>query len=350
MNENNKDKPITIEFTGERFLPNNPDAAGEIEVEHYHRYLMARKFAQGKKVLDVACGEGYGSYLLSEVASSVTGVDISEETIEHATNSYQRTGLTYLQGNAAKIPVADGSIDLVVSFETIEHHDRHEEMMLEISRVLQQDGLLIISSPDKKEYSDIPNYDNPYHVKELYLSEFETLLRKHFSNIALLGQRIKFGSIIAPLNKNESIFESFKKSDASYSDCKGIFSPMYFIAMVSNGILPSLPSGIYEEKIENANYVIGVKNIYEKSYKKMHGKNQEYLEVIEEKNKQISNLNRIVDEEFSELINEKNEIISNLERTIIEYNKEIVTHNLVFKKYKISWFYRLIKLVKKYCV
>jgi len=63
--------------------------------------------------------------------------------------------------------------DLVVSFETIEHHDEHEQMLAEVKRVLKPDGMAIISSPDKAIYTDKPEYHNSFHVKELYREEFE---------------------------------------------------------------------------------------------------------------------------------------------------------------------------------
>src|SRR6266403_4168752 len=73
--------PMEIPFTGERFLPG---CAGEIAYEHWHRYAFARRFATGKRVLDAACGEGYGTALLSKVASAVVGVDIDAATVAHA--------------------------------------------------------------------------------------------------------------------------------------------------------------------------------------------------------------------------------------------------------------------------
>ncbi len=183
-----------LEWSGERYLP---QLSGDIQLEHYHRYLLASKFAAGKKVLDIACGEGYGSNLIADVAASVIGVDISRKTIKHAKTHYHKSNLKFMQGSCADIPLKKNSVDLVVSFETIEHHDQHEEMMREIKRVLKSDGILIISSPDKKEYSDIPNYTNQFHVKELYLSEFDNLIKRRFKNVSMLGQRVKFGSLIA---------------------------------------------------------------------------------------------------------------------------------------------------------
>ena len=127
-----------MEFTGERYVP---AVGGEIRHEHLHRYAFASEFVRGKQVLDIACGEGYGSEMLARAAARVIGVDISPEAIDHATRSYgSRNGLQFLQGSAAALPLDDASIDVIVSFETIEHHAQHEEMMAEFSRVLRPTG------------------------------------------------------------------------------------------------------------------------------------------------------------------------------------------------------------------
>ena len=135
-----------LNFTGERYVPG---IKGDIEIEHLHRYALALELSKGKNVLDIASGEGYGSYLLSMLAKSVVGVDISKEAILHSSMKYIKSNLTFLCGSADRIPCESHSFDLVVSFETIEHHDKHEEMLQEIKRVLKPDGILILSSPEK---------------------------------------------------------------------------------------------------------------------------------------------------------------------------------------------------------
>ena len=158
-----------LPWTGERYLP---DVHGSIELEHLHRYLLASRLSLGKRVLDIACGEGYGSSLMSQSALSVIGVDIAADAVAHAKAKYQASNLEFRIGSCAAIPLPDHSVDVVVSFETIEHHHEHDAMMREIKRVLVPGGVLMISSPDKLEYSDIPNYSNEYHVRELYRGEF----------------------------------------------------------------------------------------------------------------------------------------------------------------------------------
>src|SRR3954471_2687675 len=108
-----------LEFTGERYLPGT---VGEIAHEHWHRYAFARTFVGGRRVLDAACGEGYGSALLATAAVHVTGVDIDARTLAHARAAYAgRVNVDFIEGSATMLPLPDASVDVVVSFETIEH-------------------------------------------------------------------------------------------------------------------------------------------------------------------------------------------------------------------------------------
>jgi len=237
----NSNKPI-LEYTGERYMP---EVQGKIELEHYHRYIFASHFVKGKLVLDIACGEGYGSTILADFASHVVGVDISEEAIEHVKQKYEKPNLEFKQGSCDAIPLDNSSIDVVVSFETIEHHDRHEEMLQEIKRVLKPDGILIISSPDKYEYSDKPGRTNIYHVKELYRHDFEGLIARHFQNMVSFGQRVLYGSAILREDGPSSI-NTVDLGDDSFVSIPGMQRPLYLIAVASDSVIPPLPSSILE--------------------------------------------------------------------------------------------------------
>lgn len=158
-----------------------------ITMEHLHRYALTFPYIKNKKVLDIACGEGYGSYLMSAITSEMTGVDINEKVIRTATAKYKRSGLRFQSGSALKIPMPDASVDVIVSFETLEHLSEHDKMMLEFKRVLIPGGLLIISTPDKLNYSDKTGHKNIYHLKELYFHEFRSLLSQYF-----LAQRVSY--------------------------------------------------------------------------------------------------------------------------------------------------------------
>lgn len=185
---------MTLTFTGERFLPS---CEGEMIYEHWHRYLFARQYVAGKRVLDVASGEGYGSALMAAQAASVTGVDISPEAVKHASERYgSAANLKYLCASCASIPLPDASFDVIVSFETIEHMTEHDAFMGEVSRLLAPGGLFIISSPNRVEYSDRTGYRNEFHVKELDGPELRSLLNRHFPAQHWFAQRPCFQSML----------------------------------------------------------------------------------------------------------------------------------------------------------
>ena len=92
-----------MEATGERLIPSQQ---GDAAIEHLHRYAVAAELVRGKTVLDVACGEGYGTFLISRVAGRVVGVDVSPEAVAHAAARYRADHLNYLVGSCTAVPLA----------------------------------------------------------------------------------------------------------------------------------------------------------------------------------------------------------------------------------------------------
>ena len=219
--------------------------------EHLHRYAIALAHAAGKSVLDIACGEGYGSNLLAAKAKTVIGVDLSSEAIEHASRKYGADNLQFKQGSAAEIPLPDKSVDLVVSFETIEHHAKHEEMLSEIKRVLITDGLLIMSSPDKEMYSDKQNYQNPFHIKELYNDEFRALIYKYFRNQLFLNQKQVFGSLVT--SEDPGAFVEYSGDFDAVVCNSTLIDPVFRLCVASDGQLPEVHSSFFCAK-KSADY------------------------------------------------------------------------------------------------
>ena len=228
-----KAAPAPLEFTGERYTPECPR---EMLYEHFARYAMALEFAAGKRVLDCACGEGYGSNLLAERALSVLGLDYSNKAVAHARARYQKSNLRFEVADATALSL-ENCVDVVVSFETLEHLDAQDAMLAGFKRALTNDGLLLLSSPDKLNYSDIPRYHNEFHVKELYRSELEALLARHFKHVCLYAQKLKFQSFIWDVSANSTrangVYSASLQRDGRLTS--GLQdAPMYYIALASD--------------------------------------------------------------------------------------------------------------------
>ena len=222
-----------LPFTGERFVPGTK---GEIWMEHWHRYHFAARWAAGRTVLDVACGEGYGSALLAKVAARVTGIDLSAEAIAHARRTYgSADNLEFVRGSCARLPLADASAELAVSFETLEHIEEQGEFLDELARVLKPDGLLLLSCPNKVEYSDKRHHANEFHVRELYRDELAALVGERFPHSRWYGQRPTFYSVIAPEAPEDARGQLVELDEAHPGEAAAprLSEPLYFVLVAS---------------------------------------------------------------------------------------------------------------------
>ncbi|MBO1020553.1 glycosyltransferase [Methylobacterium sp. SD274] len=226
-----------LDFNGERYTSS---ISGPIRHQHHHRYLFATRFCLGLDILDVACGEGYGSALLSTVARSVIGVDLDEATVDFARRNYVKDNLSFRKGDAANIQDRE-SFDVVVSFETIEHLVEHQAFMIGVKNALRADGLLIISSPDKDVYTLEDGHENEFHLKELTRPQFDALIRGHFKNVAILEQDSIVGSFIGLDGGAPADLELHSSVDGqAYRRTLGAPRAHYLIAVASDGPLPQL--------------------------------------------------------------------------------------------------------------
>ena len=216
-----------LEFTGERFTP---ECVREIAYEHWHRYAWAGRQVNGLEVLDAACGEGYGSHLLGHSARRVTGVDIDSGAIAHARSRYARPNIRFECADCTQLPLDDDSVDAVVYFETLEHLEAQDRLLAEFRRVLRPDGFLLLSSPDRQTYSDETGYNNPFHVRELYRDELESLLGRHFPASQLFGQKLMFVSAVWRLNGAAAADWLTATGDGVVSGNQPLVKPLYFMA------------------------------------------------------------------------------------------------------------------------
>lgn len=166
----------------ERIVPE--EETYETRQEHYARYNFASTFCKEKMVLDVACGVGYGSYLIKNSAKRVIGVDISKDAITHAKAHCADQKIEFIVSDATKLPFPDNFFDVIVSFETIEHVRNHEKYLSECKRVLKGGGVFICSSPNKMRENTL----NPHHIREFYLEEFCEMMNGNFKDVELFGQ------------------------------------------------------------------------------------------------------------------------------------------------------------------
>jgi glycosyltransferase involved in cell wall biosynthesis/ubiquinone/menaquinone biosynthesis C-methylase UbiE len=156
---------------------------------HLKRYDFARQFCKDKSVLDAACGVGYGSGYLAEVAREIISVDIAQEAIIYAQKHYQKENIQFRVGDVTSLEFPDKYFDVVCAFETLEHLDKPEEFIAEVRRVLKQEGEFILSVPHVKNTRYTPQ--NPYHRIEYSQNDLEAILKKYFRTVEIFGQRRK---------------------------------------------------------------------------------------------------------------------------------------------------------------
>ena len=230
-------------MSDERFIPGTSRIT---EIESFHRYLAAADLCHGKKVLDIASGEGYGSDILSKTAREVVGVDICESAVDQARKKYVSGNLTFACGDAYSIPFPDGTFDCAVSFETIEHLEQPDRLLAEIKRVLAPDGFLILSSPNKKAFdrrNHCENGENIYHKKEMENAELIALAKQFFQNIEVFSQDSFFNSLITGQN---SVMHYFvKDGNNKIIRHESLYQTQYSIVLAGNGDLPSLQPSTY---------------------------------------------------------------------------------------------------------
>jgi SAM-dependent methyltransferase len=158
---------------------------------HQARYRFALPYVGSRRVLDVACGSGYGLPILESRAGAVVGVDIDGATLREARASLLPRTTSLVAASGCRLPFADGSFDVVTSFETLEHLESRRSFLEELRRVLRPGGLLILSTPNANVTEPVDGRPkNPHHFHEYRPSELEGELRAVFAEVAMLGQRL----------------------------------------------------------------------------------------------------------------------------------------------------------------
>src|SRR4051812_16686837 len=174
-----------LELTGERTLPDVPE-----ENYWFRRHLVVYDWiagqVAGRRVVDMACGEGYGSDVLARRAADVVGVDANPDAHAHAKAKYTRPGLRFARD---MIQTFAEPCDAVVFLQTIEHVEDPGEVLEHFKRILGTDGVAFISTPNVRTLAPegADRSGNPWHVHEYTAAECRALLEAHFSHVEILG-------------------------------------------------------------------------------------------------------------------------------------------------------------------
>lgn len=224
---------------GERMIPefheNNLFFA-----EHMTRYSQTLPLVKDKTILDIACGSGYGTKILSSSAKKVYGVDVSRDAIEYAKQRYGGKNIDYLVGSGERIPLQDGSVDVVVTYETIEHIENYKKFLKELKRVLKKDGIAVISTPNDLEYAE----GNHHHIHQFKYNELFSLLKKDFKYIdsyfqstwrAVLLDKIDGHTSSSERPINLKLFNPISSPDQT----------LYFYLVCSNKPIKTTPKPIF---------------------------------------------------------------------------------------------------------
>jgi len=182
-----------VENTGERILLDKETPL--MIARHRCAYEFAGDFVDGKGVLDIGCGEGYGSSFLADGAHAVLGIDYDPMVIEYAQEKYRRENLAFSVMDVENLGLVTREFDVVCSFQNIEHIRDTSKLLDNIYRLLSEQGVFICSTCNIKDAS--PGRDTPFnkfHVKEYGADEFANLLGSRFDRVRIFG--LKRGSLL----------------------------------------------------------------------------------------------------------------------------------------------------------
>jgi SAM-dependent methyltransferase len=187
LQQNQPDGVPPLALTGERTLPDVPE-----ENYWYQRHLVVYEWiaaqVAGRRVVDLACGEGYGSAVLGRTAASVVGVDANPEAFEHARAKYTTVdGRVSFERNM--IELWDGDVDCVVFLQTIEHVPDADAVLARIRDLIGPAGVAYVSTPNVLTLAPegAERSGNPWHVHEYRAEEYRELCGRHFGSVEVLG-------------------------------------------------------------------------------------------------------------------------------------------------------------------
>ena len=186
-----------LEFTGERYVPGKTEP--RLATCHEHRYQIALEWCAGRNVVDFGSGAGYGAALLSSVAASVMGYEPDREAVDFAQDTFGSESLHFTTDVNYVLNLA-GKVDVVTCFEVLEHVLDPAEILSPVRELLTDQGVLLLSTPNRLKYQDLRRNDNPFHVHEYYFEELHETLLEFFPQVEIFGQDYVATSVVFPLS------------------------------------------------------------------------------------------------------------------------------------------------------
>ena len=174
-----------LHLTGERTLPDVPE-----ENYWYRRHLAVYEWiaarAHGRRVVDLACGEGYGTAVLAGTAATVVGVDANPDAFEHARLKYTGGNVSFERD---MIETWSGDVDCVVLLQTIEHVQDPDAVLARLRDLVGPSGVVYVSTPNVLTLAPAgaERSGNPWHVREYRPGQYRALCERHFAGVDLLG-------------------------------------------------------------------------------------------------------------------------------------------------------------------
>jgi len=185
-----------MEEITERVDPLKDNLSTSVRLGHLFRYNLAKRYCLNKDILDIGCGYGYGSWLLSKQARRVVGIDSSDEVIVEARKRYRNENLTFYVMDALDIDIL-GKFDLVTCFEVIEHLNNPLPLVDKIFFLLREGGRVIASTPNSKYTKS-----NPYHLQSFTTKEFCNLFLSRFEINNVQGQVLRIPILVGEGGKS----------------------------------------------------------------------------------------------------------------------------------------------------
>lgn len=176
---------VSLADTGERMIPTQEGEVSVVFARHRAAYAYARSFVEGKTVIDVGCGTGYGCALLAERAARVLGIDFNADAVAYSRTHYGAPNVQFEQADARTLARAE-RFDVAVSFQVIEHVADTRAFVERMKQVVKPGGRILISTPNVRTRKPA-GQGNPFHVSEMNYAAFRDLMQQSFVSFEILG-------------------------------------------------------------------------------------------------------------------------------------------------------------------